>query len=151
LTKGFPGRDPARKNKVISKSRLGPQIGLSGPPGAAIVLPVAISLISGVTRTGRAALAAYPLVRGQILAGFGFLLALQSRGSRGNLYDILWGVVFGFATLNILSLAAKRLEPGRRGLSFGELMAVTVVLLSLFLLGWEMLTLLHIFPIKLKR
>jgi hypothetical protein len=30
-------------------------------------------------------------------------------------------------------------------------MAVTVVLLSLFLLGWEMLTLLHIFPIKLKR
>jgi hypothetical protein len=30
-------------------------------------------------------------------------------------------------------------------------MAVLVVVLSVFLLGWEMLNLLHIFPIKLKR
>ena len=58
---------------------------------------------------------------------------------------------FGFATLNILSLASRRLEPNRRGMSFGELMAVLVVLLSVFLLGWEMLNLFHIFPIKLQR
>ena len=70
---------------------------------------------------------------------------------KGSVYNILWAVVFGFATLNILSLAAKRLEPARRGLSFGELLAVLVVVLSVFLLGWEMLTLFHIFPIKLKR
>jgi hypothetical protein len=35
-------------------------------------------------------------------------------------------------------------------MTFGELMAVMVVVVSVFLLGWEMLTLLHIFPIKLK-
>jgi len=75
---------------------------------------------------------------------------LLYRGSREDVYNILWAVVFGFATLNILSLAARRLEPSRRGLSFGELMAVMVVLLSVFLLAWEMLTLFHVFPIKLK-
>jgi hypothetical protein len=107
---------------------------------AAIMLSVAISLISGVTRTSRTA-----------VAFFGVLVALQHRGSRSDLYNILWAVVFGFATLNILSLAAKRFEPNRRGLSFGELMAVMVVLVSVFLLGWEMLNLFHIFPIKLKR
>jgi len=42
------------------------------------------------------------------------------------------------------------MEPSRRGLSFGELMAVMVVLLSVTLLGLEMLNLFHIFPIKLK-
>jgi hypothetical protein len=68
-----------------------------------------------------------------------------------DVYNILWAIVFGFATLNILSLAARRFEPNRRGLTFGELMAVLVVLLSLFLLGWELLGLFHIFPIKLQR
>ena len=43
------------------------------------------------------------------------------------------------------------MEPGKRGLSFGELMAVMVVVVSVFLLGWEMLSLLHIFPIRLHR
>lgn len=71
--------------------------------------------------------------------------------SRNDLYNILWAVVFGFATLNILSLAARRFEPSRRGLSFGELMAVLVVLISIFLLGWEMLGVFHIFPIKITR
>jgi len=70
---------------------------------------------------------------------------------RDNVYNILWAVVFGFATLNILSLAARRFEPNRRGLTFGELLAVLVVLLSIFLLGWELLGVFHIFPIKLKR
>jgi hypothetical protein len=77
-------------------------------------------------------------------------VAVLYRGSRQDVYNILWAVVFGFATLNILSLAARRLEPTRRGLSFGELMAVMVVLLSVFLLGWEMLNLFHVFPIKLR-
>lgn len=80
---------------------------------------------------------------------FGVAVAVFYRGSRQDIYNILWAVVFGFATLNILSLASRRMEPGRRGLSFGELMAVMVVLMSIFLLGWEMLSLFHIFPIKL--
>jgi hypothetical protein len=114
-------------------------------------LPSAISVIAGFSRTSQAALAVYPAVRGYLPVLFSVIVGLQYRGSRGDVYNILWAVVFGFATLNILSLAARRLEPKRRGLSFGELMAVMVVLLSVFLLGWEMLNLFHIFPIKLKR
>jgi len=94
-------------------------------------------------------MSAYMATRTPVL--FGFSVALAYRGSRQDVYNILWAVVFGFATLNILSLAARRYEPGRRGLSFGELMAVLVVFISIFLLGWEMLNLLHVFPIKLKR
>jgi hypothetical protein len=105
--------------------------------------------ISTFSRTTRAALTVYPAVRSQAALSLGLFVAMESRG-RDSVYNILWAVVFGFATLNILSLAAKRMEPNRRGMSFGELMAVMVVLLSVFLLGWEMLTLLHIFPIKLK-
>jgi CHASE2 domain-containing sensor protein len=78
-------------------------------------------------------------------------VAMFSRRPQHDIYNILWAVVFGFATLNILSLATRRMEPGRRGLTFGELMAVMVVVVSLVLLGWEMLNLLHIFPIKLRR
>jgi hypothetical protein len=70
---------------------------------------------------------------------------------RDDVYNILWAVVFGFATLNILSLAARRFEPHRRGLSFGELLAVLIVLLSIVLLGWELLSVFRIFPIKLSR
>jgi hypothetical protein len=114
-------------------------------------LPAAISLISGLTRTTRAALAIYPMVRASAAVLFGVAVAVFYRGSRDDIYNILWAVVFGFATINILSLAARRFEPGRRGLTFGELLAVSVVLLSVFLLGWEMLNLLHIFPIRIKR
>jgi hypothetical protein len=70
---------------------------------------------------------------------------------RDSVYNILWAVVFAFATLNILSLAARRFEANRRGLTFGELMAVLIVLLSIFLLGWELLSVFHIFPIRLQR
>jgi len=80
-----------------------------------------------------------------------FQLSDQFSGKKDNVYNILWAVVFGFATLNILTLAARRLEPKRRGLTFGELLAVMVVLISIFLLGWEMLNLFHIFPIRLRR
>jgi len=114
-------------------------------------LPAAISLISGLTRTTRAALAIYPMARAAAAMLFGVAVATFYRSSRDDIYNILWAVVFGFATINILSLAARRFEPGRRGLTFGELLAVSVVLLSVFLLGWEMLNLLHIFPIRLRR
>jgi hypothetical protein len=116
-----------------------------------MALFAAASLVSNFSRTTRAALAVYPLARAHTAVFFGVAAAGFYRGSRQDVYNILWAVVFGFATLNILSLAARRFEPGRRGLSFGELMAVSVVFVSLFLLGWEMLNLFHIFPIKLKR
>jgi hypothetical protein len=82
-------------------------------------------------------------------AVFGLLEHYSSR--RDDIYNILWAVVFGFATLNILTLAARRFEPNRRGMTFGETLAVLVVLLAVFLLGWELLSVFHIFPIKLQR
>jgi hypothetical protein len=115
-----------------------------------MALPVAVSMIAGFTRSTRAAMAVYVAARAYAAMLVGVAAAVLYRGSREDVYNILWAVVFGFATLNILSLAARRLEPTRRGLSFGELMAVAVVLLSVFLLGWEMLNLFHVLPIKLK-
>jgi hypothetical protein len=110
-----------------------------------MALTHAISLISGASQ--RAAWVRTPAGAVVVMA-----VALTSRGSQhDNLYNILWAVVFGFATLNILGLAARHLEPTRRGLSFGELMAVMVVLISIFLLGWEMLNLFHVFPIRIRR
>jgi hypothetical protein len=71
------------------------------------------------------------------------------RSSRDEIYSILWALVFGFATLNILSLGARKFEHGRTGLNFGEILAILVVLLSIVLLGWEMLYVFHILPIQL--
>ena len=84
------------------------------------------------------------------LIGFGCVVVVQYSGHKGEIYNILWALVFGFATLNILGLVARRFEPNRSRLSFGELMALMVVLLSITLLGWELLNLLHIFPIRLR-
>lgn len=108
-------------------------------------------MLSSLARTSRAALGAYTAVRLQVSVALTMLVAARSHGSREDVYNILWAVVFGFATLNILGLASRRLEPNRRGMSFGELMAVLVVVLSVVLLGWEMMNLFHIFPIKLRR
>jgi hypothetical protein len=79
------------------------------------------------------------------------LVSLDLTDKQGGIYNILFVLVFGFATLNILNLVARRFEPerSRSGLSFGETMAVTVVLVSIVLLGWELLTMFKIFPIKL--
>ncbi len=110
----------------------------------------AVTLLSSFGRTTRAALAIYAPIRTFGAVAFGMAATAFYSGSRQDVYNILWAVVFGFATLNIIGLASRRMEPGRRGLSFGEMMAVMVVVLSVFLLGWEMLSLLHIFPIKLK-
>ena len=71
------------------------------------------------------------------------------RSTREEIYNILWGLVFGFATLNILSLGARQFEEKKSGLSFGEILAVLVVLVSIVLLGWEMLYVFHILPIHL--
>jgi hypothetical protein len=82
---------------------------------------------------------------------FMFAILLQEFGKRGDVYNILWALVFGFATLNILGLVARRFEPNRNRLNFGESIAIMVVIVSIVLLGWEMLNLFKIFPIKLQR
>jgi len=68
---------------------------------------------------------------------------------KGSVYNLLWVVVFGFATLNILGLVLRRFEPRRSGLNFGEILAIAVVFLSVILLALEMLNIFHIFPIHL--
>ena|ERR1700685_3305185 len=104
--------------------------------------------IYGLART---ALSLHNLWRSQSAMVAGVLLLARHSSRRDDVYNILWAVVFGFATLNILSLAARRFEPNRRGLTYGELLAVLVVLLAIFLLSWELLSVFHIFPIKLHR
>jgi hypothetical protein len=54
------------------------------------------------------------------------------------------------ASVYILGLVLRRFEPRRSGLNFGEMLAITVVFFSVFLLALEMLNLFHIFPIKLE-
>lgn len=75
-------------------------------------------------------------------------LFLLSTTTREEIYNILWALVFGFATLNILSLGARRFEQ-KSGLNFGELLAILVVVVSIVLLGWEMLYTFHVLPIRL--
>lgn len=74
-----------------------------------------------------------------------FLLGATHEG----VYNILWGLVFAFATLNILSLGARRFEANKRGLSFGEVLAIMIVLISIVLLGWELLYQFQILPLRL--
>ncbi|MGA7685598.1 MAG: hypothetical protein WCC32_07885 [Terriglobales bacterium] len=69
--------------------------------------------------------------------------------TRDEVYNILWVLVFGFATINILSLGARRVDPRKSGLHFGEVLAILIVLISIVLLGWEMLYVFHILPIRL--
>ena len=75
---------------------------------------------------------------------------LLRSSTREGIYNILWALVFGFATLNILSLGARRFEQEKGGLNFGEVLAILVVVVSIVLLGWEMLYLFHILPIRLQ-
>jgi len=77
------------------------------------------------------------------------LVVLQDEEKKGDVYSILWALVFGFATLNILGLVAKHFDPNRTRMNFGETLAVMVVVVAVFLLGWEMLYLFHVLPIKL--
>jgi hypothetical protein len=93
-----------------------------------------------------------PLTRLGYAFRFQFLavLLLADFAKKGDVFNILWALVFGFATLNILGLVARRFEPNRNRLNFGETIAIMVVIVSIVLLGWEMLTLFKIFPIKLQ-
>jgi hypothetical protein len=68
---------------------------------------------------------------------------------KNNVYNALWVLVFGFATLNILGLVLRRFDPRRSSLNFGEILAITVVFASVCLLGLEMLNIFHVFPVKL--
>jgi len=77
--------------------------------------------------------------------------ALLESSKKGDAYNILWALVFGFATLNILSLVAKRFDPDRNRMSFGEILAIGTVIVAVILLGWEMLYLFKILPIRLSR
>ncbi len=77
------------------------------------------------------------------------VMLFQDLDKKGDVYSILWALVFGFATLNILGLVVKRFDHSRNRLNFGETIAILVVVVSIVLLGWEMLTLFKIFPIKL--
>lgn len=74
---------------------------------------------------------------------------LVFRSAQQEIYDILWALVFAFATINILGLGVRHLDPNRRGLSMGETLAIVVVVVSVLLLSWEMLYLFHILPIRL--
>ncbi len=92
---------------------------------------------------------AVPLVHPARALLASLLPALALLGTtREGIYNILWGLVFAFATLNILSLGARRFEAHKRGLSFGEVLAIMVVLVSVLLLGWELLYEFHVFPIR---
>jgi hypothetical protein len=70
--------------------------------------------------------------------------------NKNSVYNVLWVLVFGFATLNILGLVLRRFDPRRSGLNFGEILAITVVFASVVLLGLEMLNVFHILPLKLQ-
>jgi hypothetical protein len=78
-----------------------------------------------------------------------FALILFESSKKGEAYNILWAVVFGFATLNILSLVARRFEPNPNRMTFGEVLAILTVVVAVILLGWEMLYLFKILPIRL--
>jgi len=86
-----------------------------------------------------------------MLFGSALVFQFQFSGKKADLYSMLWALVFGLATLNILSLGARRVDPKRgSGLSIGETLAIMIVVMSIFLLTWEMLNLFKVFPIKLR-
>lgn len=87
------------------------------------------------------------IVQSMVVAALPAVMLLRT--TREEIYNILWALVFAFATLNILSLGARHFESDRRGLTFGEILAILVVVVSLVLLAWEMLYLFHVFPIRL--
>ena len=85
-----------------------------------------------------------------LYASFYLLFAAEDISKHTDVYNILWVLVFGFATLNILGLVARKFEPERSRLSFGESLAIMVVVVSVALLGWELLYFFKVLPIKLK-
>jgi len=74
----------------------------------------------------------------------------QSSDKQEGVYDLLWAVVFGFATLNIVGLALRKFETTGSRLNLGEILAIMVVGISVILLGWELLYVFKILPFKLE-
>ncbi|HVO81164.1 MAG TPA: hypothetical protein VMT28_10560 [Terriglobales bacterium] len=102
----------------------------------------------GSISAGCICLACWALSGAPLQAYLLFLLEFDDK--RSNAYNILWVLVFGFATLNILSLVTRRFEPSRKTFNFGEMLAILVVVVSFILLGWELLYVFNILPIKLE-
>ena len=92
----------------------------------------------------------FPACRSWLVSIPAALITAGDVSKRGDVYNILWVLVFGFATMNILGLVARKFEPERSRLSFGESLAIMVVVVSVALLGWEMLYFFKVLPIKLK-
>ena len=88
------------------------------------------------------------LITARILSRPVFGAFLQGPEKREDVYNILWVLVFGFATLNILALVARQFDDRRR-FSFGEIIAILVVVVAVILLASELLYQFKIFPIKL--
>ena len=109
-----------------------------------------LTLVTGLVLWARILVPAASSFRLQQFMLLGSLVFFEYPGKKGDVYDILWILVFGFATINIISLGLRRFDPNTNRLNFGELLAVLVVIASMFLLGWEMLILFKVFPIKLK-
>ncbi len=107
------------------------------------------NLVNQLSRSGELLCLLEPLLALPTLVVFWAFALLDESSKKGDMYNILWALVFGFATLNILSLVAKRFDPDRNRMSFGEIMAVLTVVVSVFLLGWEMLYWFKILPIRL--
>jgi len=108
-----------------------------------------LTLVSHFTRSRPIATVLGSDTRLSSLAFLATVALLEASEKKGDVYNILWAVVFGFATLNILSLVAKRFEPRQNRMSFGEVLAVGTVIMSVFLLAWEMLYLFKVLPIRL--
>jgi ABC-type Mn2+/Zn2+ transport system permease subunit len=109
-----------------------------------------LSVTKAIARVTSASFLRPSFVVSQSMMLFIFQFSERSAGKRDNVYNILWVLVFGFATINILALVARRFEPRRSSLQFGEMLAITVTVVSVVLLGWEMLSIFHIFPIRLQ-
>ncbi len=78
-----------------------------------------------------------------------YLQSLVLAEGSSNLFNILIALVCGFTSLNILNLLTRPVQPVR-GFTFGEILAITGAVVSLLLLGAEMLHVYHVFPIKLQ-
>ena len=108
-----------------------------------------LTLVNHFTRSRSLAAILGSDARLSSLAFLGTVFFFEASEKKGDVYNILWVVVFGFATLNILSLVVKRFEPRQNRMSFGEFLAVLTVIISMFLLAWEMLYLFKVLPIRL--
>jgi hypothetical protein len=108
-----------------------------------------LTLVNHFTRSRSVAAVLRSDARRSPRAFLGTVVCFAASEQKGDVYNILWVVVFGFATLNILSLVVKRFEPRHNRMSFGELLAIMTVVISVFLLAWEMLYLFKVLPIRL--